>query len=143
MRVELFCLANAIAKECAIILIEEVSMRYNLPRSVISDNCFQFVSTMLQQIFYLLNIKQSGTCLNLVGLGNFSCACPTMNLTLDQLHPSIDRDDPENQRTRRNRVLMPEVLNQVPAKGYLTLMKPDASNLHFGQPVYRRKLDKG
>ncbi|GFU05864.1 retrovirus-related Pol polyprotein from transposon 412 [Trichonephila clavipes] len=47
------------AKECAIALIEDVLLRYGIPRRLISDNGTQFVSAVLQQICYLLNIHQS------------------------------------------------------------------------------------
>ncbi|GFU89283.1 retrovirus-related Pol polyprotein from transposon 412 [Trichonephila clavipes] len=57
--VELFALPNATAKECAITLIEEVLLRYGIPRRLISDNVTQFVSAVMQQISYLLNIHQS------------------------------------------------------------------------------------
>ncbi|GFY22853.1 retrovirus-related Pol polyprotein from transposon 412 [Trichonephila clavipes] len=57
--VELFALPNATAKECAITLIEEVLLRYGIPRRLISDIGTQFVSAVMQQICYLLNIHQS------------------------------------------------------------------------------------
>ncbi|GFY03919.1 transposon Tf2-8 polyprotein [Trichonephila clavipes] len=57
--VELFALPNATAKECAITLIEEVLLRYDIPRRLISDNGTQFVSAVMQQICYLLNTHQS------------------------------------------------------------------------------------
>ncbi|GFV85249.1 hypothetical protein TNCV_928801 [Trichonephila clavipes] len=57
--VELFALPNATAKECAITLIEEVLLRYGIPRRFISDNGTQFVSAVMQQICYVLNIHQS------------------------------------------------------------------------------------
>ncbi|GFX49432.1 transposon Tf2-8 polyprotein [Trichonephila clavipes] len=57
--VELFALPNATAKECAITLIEEVLLRYGIPRRLIRDNGTQFVSAVMQQICYLLNIHQS------------------------------------------------------------------------------------
>ncbi|GFX77620.1 retrovirus-related Pol polyprotein from transposon 412 [Trichonephila clavipes] len=57
--VELFALPNATAKECAITLIEEVLLRYGIPRHLISDNGTQFMSAVMQQICYLLNIHQS------------------------------------------------------------------------------------
>ncbi|GFV65868.1 transposon Tf2-11 polyprotein [Trichonephila clavipes] len=47
------------AKECAITLIEEVLLRYRIPRRLISDNGTQFVSAVMQQICYLLNIHHS------------------------------------------------------------------------------------
>ncbi|GFT21229.1 retrovirus-related Pol polyprotein from transposon 412 [Trichonephila clavipes] len=52
--VELFAPPNATAKECAIILIEEVLLSYGIPRRLISDN-----AAVMQQICYLLNIHQS------------------------------------------------------------------------------------
>ncbi|GFX73378.1 hypothetical protein TNCV_1469981 [Trichonephila clavipes] len=57
--VELFTLPNATAKECTITLIEEVLLRYGIPRRLISDNGTQFVSAVMQQICYILNIHQS------------------------------------------------------------------------------------
>ncbi|GFX63816.1 retrovirus-related Pol polyprotein from transposon 412 [Trichonephila clavipes] len=57
--VELFALPNDTAKECAITLIEEVLLRYGIPRRLISDNGTQFASAVMQQICYLLNIHQS------------------------------------------------------------------------------------
>ncbi|GFW00251.1 integrase catalytic domain-containing protein [Trichonephila clavipes] len=40
-------------------LIEEVLLRYDIPRRLFSDNGTQFVSAVMQQICYLLNIHQS------------------------------------------------------------------------------------
>ncbi|GFW41409.1 transposon Tf2-8 polyprotein [Trichonephila clavipes] len=57
--VELFALPNDTAKECAITLVEEVLLRYGIPRCLISDNGTQFVSAVMQQICYPLNIHQS------------------------------------------------------------------------------------
>ncbi|GFY12521.1 uncharacterized protein TNCV_2447121 [Trichonephila clavipes] len=57
--VELFALPNATATECAITLIEEILLRYGIPCRLISDNGTQFVSAVIQQICYLLNIRQS------------------------------------------------------------------------------------
>ncbi|GFW58192.1 retrovirus-related Pol polyprotein from transposon 412 [Trichonephila clavipes] len=54
--VELFALPNATAKECAITFIEEVLLRYGIPRRLISDNGTQFMSAVMQQICYLLSI---------------------------------------------------------------------------------------
>ncbi|GFU15302.1 transposon Tf2-8 polyprotein [Trichonephila clavipes] len=45
--VELFALPNATAKECAITLIEEVLLRYCIPRRLISDDGTQFVSAVM------------------------------------------------------------------------------------------------
>ncbi|GIY09380.1 hypothetical protein CEXT_692661 [Caerostris extrusa] len=49
---------------------------------------------------------------------------------------------PENpEQTRRNRFLMPESLNQVPAKGYLTTCElQTASNRYAGRPVWPEKI---
>ncbi|GFY20530.1 retrovirus-related Pol polyprotein from transposon 412 [Trichonephila clavipes] len=57
--VELFALPNATAIECAITLIEEILLRYGIPHRLISDNGNQFVSAVMQQICYLLNIHPS------------------------------------------------------------------------------------
>ncbi|GFW77940.1 transposon Tf2-11 polyprotein [Trichonephila clavipes] len=57
--VELFALPSATVKECAITLIEEVLLRYGIPRRLISDYGTQFVSAVMQQICSLLNIHQS------------------------------------------------------------------------------------
>ncbi|GFV62461.1 transposon Tf2-8 polyprotein [Trichonephila clavipes] len=48
--VELFALPNATAKECAITLIEEVLLRYGIPRRLISDNGTQFDATNILHI---------------------------------------------------------------------------------------------
>ncbi|GFW14504.1 retrovirus-related Pol polyprotein from transposon 412 [Trichonephila clavipes] len=57
--VELFALPNTTVKECAITLIEEVLMRYGIRRRLINNNGTHFVSAVMQQICYLLNIHQS------------------------------------------------------------------------------------
>ncbi|GFT29985.1 retrovirus-related Pol polyprotein from transposon 412 [Trichonephila clavipes] len=54
--VELFALSQASARQCATTLIEEVFMRHGIPRRIISDNGTQFVSAVLQQICFTLNI---------------------------------------------------------------------------------------
>ena len=59
--IELFALPNATAKECAITLIEEVFLRYGIPRRIISDNGTQFVSAVMQQVCFLLKISQELT----------------------------------------------------------------------------------
>ncbi|GFU99635.1 protein NYNRIN [Trichonephila clavipes] len=46
--VELFALAEATAENCAKTLIEEVLLRYGLPRRLISDNGPQFISAVMQ-----------------------------------------------------------------------------------------------
>ncbi|GFW96658.1 transposon Ty3-G Gag-Pol polyprotein [Trichonephila clavipes] len=57
--VELFALSQASARQCATNLIEEVFMRHGIPRRIISDNGTQFVSAVLQQICFTLNISQN------------------------------------------------------------------------------------
>ncbi|GFX82279.1 retrovirus-related Pol polyprotein from transposon 17.6 [Trichonephila clavipes] len=54
-----FQLPNSTAKECALTLVEEVLLRYGIPRHLISYNGTQFVSAVMQQICYLLTIHQS------------------------------------------------------------------------------------
>ncbi|GBM63819.1 hypothetical protein AVEN_262706-1 [Araneus ventricosus] len=39
--------------------MEEIFLRFGLPRRVISDNGTQFVSAVMQKMFYLLKIRQS------------------------------------------------------------------------------------
>lgn len=56
--VELFALSEATAANCAKILIEEVFLRYGLPRRLISDNGPQFVSAVMQLTCDLLEITQ-------------------------------------------------------------------------------------
>ncbi|GBN09022.1 Transposon Tf2-6 polyprotein [Araneus ventricosus] len=56
--VELFALEDATAQNCAKFLIEEVFLRYGLPRRLISDNGTQFVSAAMQQTCNFLGIKQ-------------------------------------------------------------------------------------
>ncbi|GFY17376.1 hypothetical protein TNCV_657891 [Trichonephila clavipes] len=57
--VELFALSQASARQCATTLVEEVFMRHGIPRRIISDNGTQFVSAVLQQICFTLNISQN------------------------------------------------------------------------------------
>ncbi|GFW56327.1 transposon Tf2-9 polyprotein [Trichonephila clavipes] len=56
--VELFALAEATAENCAKTLIEEVLLRYSLPRRLISDNGPQFISAVMQLTCDLLEITQ-------------------------------------------------------------------------------------
>ncbi|GIX78825.1 reverse transcriptase [Caerostris extrusa] len=53
---KLFPLVSATTCECATKLIEEVFLRYGMPRKLISDICPQFVRTVLQQICCTLDI---------------------------------------------------------------------------------------
>ncbi|XP_060533725.1 uncharacterized protein K02A2.6-like [Cylas formicarius] len=57
--VALFALKRVTAEECARTLIDEVFFRYGLPRKVISDNGVQFVSAVMQQVCYILDIKET------------------------------------------------------------------------------------
>ncbi|GFW59889.1 hypothetical protein TNCV_4699351 [Trichonephila clavipes] len=57
--VELFPLKQATAKECAMTLLNEVFLRYGVPRRLISDNGTQFVSAVMQQLCFGLDINQS------------------------------------------------------------------------------------
>ncbi|KAL0832527.1 hypothetical protein ABMA28_000738 [Loxostege sticticalis] len=59
--VELFALNAATAENCAMTLINEVFLRYGVPRRVTSDNGTQFVSAVMQQVTYCLKIKHSFT----------------------------------------------------------------------------------
>ncbi|CAK9832692.1 Transposon Ty3-I Gag-Pol polyprotein [Anthophora retusa] len=59
--VELFALTNASAETCAWTLVNEVFLRYGIPRRLISDNGIQFVSSILQQITYCLDIDHKFT----------------------------------------------------------------------------------
>ncbi|GFU58318.1 retrovirus-related Pol polyprotein from transposon 412 [Trichonephila clavipes] len=57
--VELFALSQVSARECSTTLIEEVFMRHGISRRIFSDNGTQFVSAVLQQICFTLNISQN------------------------------------------------------------------------------------
>lgn len=59
--VEMFALQQATAQECARILLDEIILRYGTPRRFISDNGSQFVSSVMQQLSYCLNITQGFT----------------------------------------------------------------------------------
>ncbi|GBL79856.1 Transposon Tf2-6 polyprotein [Araneus ventricosus] len=56
--VELFSLKEATSVNCAKTLVEEVFLRYKLPRRLISDNGPQFISAVMQQTCNFLGIKQ-------------------------------------------------------------------------------------
>lgn len=58
---ELFKLIDATSEACAKILIEEVFLRYGVPRRVKSDNGVQFVSAIMQKVTYCLGIEQQFT----------------------------------------------------------------------------------
>lgn len=56
--IELFALKEATSEACARTLIEEYFLRYGLPRRIVSDNGVQFVSAVMQQCMFVLNISQ-------------------------------------------------------------------------------------
>lgn len=58
---ELFALQRATAEEYANNLINDIFLRYGLPRKIISDNGVQFVSAVMQQVCFTLGIKESLT----------------------------------------------------------------------------------
>ncbi|CAK1598173.1 unnamed protein product [Parnassius mnemosyne] len=58
---ELFALEQATAEECARILLNEIILRYGTSRRFISDNGSQFVSNMVQQLTFCLNIQHELT----------------------------------------------------------------------------------
>ena len=55
---ELFALQNATAEACAWTLVNEVCLRFGMPRRLISDQGTQFISGILQQITNCLGITQ-------------------------------------------------------------------------------------
>lgn len=57
--VELFALPEATAEVCAKTLVDEIFMRYELPRRMISDNGVQFVADVMQKAMFVLGVKQS------------------------------------------------------------------------------------
>ncbi|CAK9811642.1 Activity-regulated cytoskeleton associated protein 1 [Anthophora quadrimaculata] len=59
--VELFPLRQATAEACAVTLVNEVFLRYGVPRRLISDNGTQFISGIMQQVTYCLNIQAQFT----------------------------------------------------------------------------------
>lgn len=56
---EIFPLIAATAEACARCLIDEVILRFGVPRKVISDNGVQFVSSVMQQVAYCLGFSQN------------------------------------------------------------------------------------
>lgn len=59
--VELFALETASAENCATTLINEIFLRYGVPRRMTSDNGTQFVSSVMQQVTYCLKISHNFT----------------------------------------------------------------------------------
>ena len=58
---ELFALKEATAQNCALALLNEVLLRYGIPRRIHSDNGVQFISSLMQKMAYVLGIKQTFT----------------------------------------------------------------------------------
>lgn len=59
--VELFPLQQTTAEACAEVLINEVLLRFGLPRRIISDNGAKFISGVMQQVAHCLGIQQTLT----------------------------------------------------------------------------------
>lgn len=59
--VELFALKDATAENCAITLLNEVVLRYGVPRRIHTDNGTQFISALMQKLTFCLGIKQTFT----------------------------------------------------------------------------------
>lgn len=57
--IELFALTDAKAETCAKCLINEIILRYGVPRRVVSDNGVQFVGALMQQVAHILGFQQS------------------------------------------------------------------------------------
>ncbi|KAJ8913094.1 hypothetical protein NQ315_007043 [Exocentrus adspersus] len=55
--VELFALEKATSEACAMLLIEEIFLRYGTPRKMISDNGVQFISDIMQKVTYCFDIR--------------------------------------------------------------------------------------
>ncbi|KAJ8712243.1 hypothetical protein PYW07_005085 [Mythimna separata] len=57
--VEVFAMQDSTSESCARVLVEEVFMRYGVPRRIISDNGSQFVSAVMQKALFVLGVSQS------------------------------------------------------------------------------------
>ncbi|GFU22588.1 transposon Tf2-9 polyprotein [Trichonephila clavipes] len=57
--IDLFGPLPETTEECAMTLLNEVFLRYGVPRRLISDNGTQFVSAVMQQLCFVLDINQS------------------------------------------------------------------------------------
>ncbi|GBM80022.1 Protein NYNRIN [Araneus ventricosus] len=56
--VELYALKIATAHECATTIVQEIFLRYGIPRRLMSDNGPQFISAVLQKVCFILKIEQ-------------------------------------------------------------------------------------
>jgi transposase InsO family protein len=59
--IELFALVDATADRCAWTFVNEVCLRYGIPRKLISDNGTQLISAIMQTICFCLGISQAFT----------------------------------------------------------------------------------
>ena len=59
--VELFALKEATAQNCALTLLNEVLLRFGIPRRIHSDNGCQFISALMQKLTYVVGIQQTFT----------------------------------------------------------------------------------
>ncbi|GFT11519.1 retrovirus-related Pol polyprotein from transposon 412 [Trichonephila clavipes] len=57
--IDLFGPLPEATEECTMTLLNEVFLRYGVPRRLISDNGTQFVSAVMQQLCFVLDINQS------------------------------------------------------------------------------------
>lgn len=58
---ELFALKEASAENCALILLNEIILRYGVPRRIHTDNGSQFISALMQKLTFCLGIQQTFT----------------------------------------------------------------------------------
>ena len=58
---ELFPMKTSTAENCAMILLNEIILRYGTPRRIHSDNGVQFISALMQKLMFCLGIEQSFT----------------------------------------------------------------------------------
>ena len=59
--IEIFPLREGTAEQCALVLLNEIILRYGVPRRLHSDKGSQFISAVMQKLTYCLGIKQSLT----------------------------------------------------------------------------------
>lgn len=59
--VEIFAMIEATAEMCAKVLINEIFLRYGVPRQLRTDNGVQFISAIMQQVTYCMGIQQMFT----------------------------------------------------------------------------------